>query len=459
MLRNTPDGGTKEGEKMETAANQIDTLEQRVTRKVRWRFIPLLLFLYIIAYIDRNNLGYIALDMNKALGISPAAFGMLSGIFSLGYVPCEIPSNILLHRFGARKWFCRIMVTWGFVVILTGMAHSIHQMYILRVLLGAAEAGFLPGVILYMSFWFTPKERARAVAFFMAALPLSNFIGAPIATSIMHYVHWFGIEGWRWVFILEGVPAVLMGIFILWFLTDRPEQATWLPGEERNWLVATMQREHQAKVQARRYSKWQAFTSPRVLRLAVIYLTITMTQVGLGYWLPTIIKRLSATLTNREVGLIAMGPYLLGAITMLVWSHHSDRTGERRFHTAIGPLIAATGLILFGVSSGLVFKMLSMTVALMGIYSFFGPFWSLPAQFLSEESAAVGIATINSIATTGSFIGPYIIGYVTGLTGNPTGALYVFAAGLFLAFILVSTMHKTATRDISVSEKTSTATH
>ena len=220
-----------------------------------------------------------------------------------------------------------------------------------------------------------------------------------------------------------------------------------------------MQREHQAKVKARHYSKWQAFASPRVLRLAIIYLTITMTQVGLGYWLPTIIKRLSATLTNREVGLIAMGPYLLGAITMLVWSHHSDRTGERRFHTAIGPLIAATGLILFGVSSGLVFKMLSMTITLMGIYSFFGPFWSLPAQFLSEESAAVGIATINSIATTGSFIGPYIIGYVTGLTGSPTGALYVFAGGLLLAFILTSTMPKTATRDISVSEKTSVATH
>jgi ACS family tartrate transporter-like MFS transporter len=390
--------------------------------------------------IDRSNIGYTALDMNKALGINTAAFGLLSGIFYLGYIPFEVPSNIILHRFGARKWICRIMVSWGIIVAVTGLVRSVQQMYVLRILLGAAEAGLLPGVILYMTFWLTPKERARAVAWFMAAIPISNFIGAPLATSIMRYVHWFGIDGWRWVFILEGIVAILTGVFVLFYLTDRPGQAKWLLEDERQWLVAEKQNEHYTTTRVKLYTKLQAFLSPRVLRLGLIYFTLAGGQIGISLWLPTIIKGLSQTLTNFQVGLLAMVPYFCATIAMLLWSRHSDRTGERKVHTALGPLLAIIGLLTFALPIGLFLKMLGMTVALVGIYSFYGPFWTLPSQFLSEDSAAVGIATINSVGMFAGFAGPFMIGYLTSLTGNVNVGLYFLCGLLAVNFLLVITM-------------------
>lgn len=441
--------------------SQVDSLEEHVTRKTRWRLVPLLALLYIIAYIDRNNLGYISLEMNKALGISPAAYGMLAGIFALGYVPFEIPSNILLYRYGASKWFCRILVSWGTAVIITGLCNNLHQLYVMRVLLGAAEAGFYPGVVLFLSFWFTPKERARVVALFQLGMPLSNFIGAPIATSIMHYVHWYGIPGWRWVFYLEGLPAILAGIWVLFYLPDRPEKAKWLSRDEKNWLVTVMQKEHEAKVRTKHYSKWEAFCSFRVLRFAFAYLFLTSAQVGMGFWLPQIIKGLSKTLTIQQVGFVAMGPYVVGALAMYAWSRHSDRNRERRLHTAFAVLVGSAGLVLFGVLAhfavGLLWEMLAITVALMGVYAFFGPFWAMPAQFLSEGSAAVGVATINSIACFGSFLGPWVIGYATSKTGTPITALYIFAGGLFVTFLLTVTMSKAMTRDKYIDEEAAAA--
>jgi ACS family tartrate transporter-like MFS transporter len=421
-------------------ARDLELVQERTLRKVQWRLLPLVVLLYLIAMIDRSNIGYAALDMNKALGINSAAFGLLSGIFYLGYIPCEIPSNMILHLVGARRWFCRIMVSWGAVVIITGLAHSVRQLYVLRVLLGAAEAGLMPGVILYMSFWFTAKVRARAVACFMTAMPISNFIGAPLATSIMRYVHWFGLDGWRWVFILEGVPAILMGIFVLFFLTDRPEQAKWLAEDERNWLVAEKRKEHQATVQAKQYTKLQALLSPRVLRLALIYFTLAAGQVGISLWLPTILKGLSKALTNTQVGLIAMIPYFCATLAMLLWSRHSDRAGERKFHAALGPLAAAIGLLAFGLSTGVPCKVVGITITLTGIYCFFGPFWTLPTQFLSEGSAAVGIATVLSLGMFAGFVGPFAIGYLASRTGNINAGLYFLCGLLFLTFLLLVTM-------------------
>jgi ACS family tartrate transporter-like MFS transporter len=417
------------------------SVEERTLNKIRWRLLPFILFLFIICYVDRVNIGYAALDMNKALHIGTTAFGVLSGIFFLGYSPFEVPSNIMMHRVGARRWLSRIMMTWGLVVVLTGFVSSLSQLYILRFLLGVAEAGFYPGILLYFTFWFPQRLRSQAIAVLQMGIPISNFIGAPIATLIMDNIHWAGMAGWRWVFILEGIPAVVFGVVVFRFLTDRPEEAGWLSQEERNWLVANQQREHQAKVQVKKYTKLQAFLSPRVWRLTMIYFTLQAVQISIPLWLPTILKGLSRGLTNTRIGLITMVPYIVATVAMLLWSRHSDKTGERKFHAAAGPFIAIIGLFLFGVLGDLSLKMAAMTIALVGLYCFYGPFWSLPSQFLSEESAAVGLATINCMAMIGGFIGPSVLGYLIRWRGGNLGAALVFLCTLLVVnCLLVATM-------------------
>jgi len=434
------------------ATVDVNNVEERTLNKIRWRLLPFILFLFIICYVDRANIGYTALDMNKALHISGTAFGVLAGLFFLGYSPFEIPSNIMLHRLGARKWLSRIMVTWGLVVVLTGFVSSLFQLYTLRFLLGVAEAGFYPGILLYFTFWFPQRLRSQAIAVLQMGIPISNFIGAPVATLIMDHVSWAGIAGWRWVFILEGVPAVIFGVVVYRFLTDRPEQAKWLTEEERNWLVANQEREHRAKVQVKKYTKLQAFMSPRVWQLTLIYFTLQAVQISIPLWLPTILKSLSRGLTNTQIGLLTMGPYIVATIAMLLWSRHSDKTGERKFHAAAGPFISIFGLILFGVLDGLGPKMIAMTIALVGLYCFYGPFWSLPSQFLSEESAAVGLATINSIAMIGGFVGPAVLGYLIRWRAGNLGAALVFLCVLLIVNCLL-----VATMNIPVDKKQSAA--
>jgi ACS family tartrate transporter-like MFS transporter len=423
------------------ATVDVTSLEERTLNKIRWRLLPFILFLFIICYVDRANIGYTALDMNRALHISGTAFGLLSGIFFLGYSPFEVPSNIMMHRVGARKWLSRIMITWGLVVVLTGFVSSLFQLYTLRFLLGVAEAGFYPGILLYFTFWFPQRLRSQAIAVLQMGIPISNFIGAPIATLIMDHIHWAGIAGWRWVFILEGIPAVIFGAVVYRLLTDRPQEATWLSEEERNWLVTNQQREHQAKVQVKKYTKLEAFLSPRVWRLTLIYFTLQAVQISIPLWLPTILKGLSRDSTNTQIGLLTMVPYIVATIAMLLWSRHSDKTGERKFHAAAGPFIAIIGLILFGVLGSLALKMIGMTIALVGLYCFYGPFWSLPSQFLSEESAAVGLATINSIAMIGGFVGPATLGYLIKWRGGNLSAALAFLCALALVnCLLVATM-------------------
>lgn len=420
----------------------IATIGERTTKKVFWRIIPFIFLLYIVAFLDRVNLGYAALDMNKDLALASSTFGLISGIFFFGYFLFEIPSNILLHKIGARKWIARIMVSWGIVVILTAWAQSATHLYILRFLLGVAEAGFFPGVILYITYWFRAKEQARAFALFMTALAASNIIGAPLSTWIMDTISWAGMPGWRWMFILEGIPAIIIGIITYYYLTDRPQEAKWLTKEEKEWLIQEIRHENEQKVGSKHHSARDVLTNPQVWRLSFIYLTLVIGLYGIGFWMPTIIKSFSSILTNTQVGLITMIPYIAAGICMILWARRSDRSGERRMHTALPPLLGALGLIGAGMTTNPYLSVIMMSIATIGIYSFFGPFWSLPAFFLTEVSAAVGIALINSIGNLGGFVGPYMIGYLNELTGNMEAGLYFLSFSLIITSLLVLSIKK-----------------
>lgn len=419
-----------------------ESLGQRTLKKVTLRIVPYIFLLYIVAFLDRVNLGYAALDMNKALGLSSEVFGLVSGIFFFGYFIFEVPSNILLHRIGARKWIARILISWGLVVIITAWAQNATHLYILRFLLGVAEAGFFPGIILYITYWFRAKEQARAFALFMTALAASNILGAPVSTWIMDNIHWGGMPGWRWMFVLEGLPAIIMGIITFFYLTDRPEQAKWLSQEEKNWLIAELQKEHEAKQNVKKYTTKEILTNPRVWHLSFIYFTLVIGLYGIGFWMPTIIKAFSEKLSNTQVGLITVIPYIIGGIAMILWARRSDRTGERRFHAALPPIIGALGLIGAGMTSNPYVSIIMMAIATAGIYSFFGPFWSLPALFLSEAAAAVGIAVINSIGNLGGFVGPYVLGMLKGATGTVKAGLIFISVSLILSSLLVLLIRK-----------------
>lgn len=428
------------------------SLEKRVIRKVSLRIIPYIFILYIISFLDRVNIGYAALDMNEDLGLTASTMGLISGIFFFGYFLFEVPSNILLHRVGASKWIARIMISWGVVVVGTAWVQNETHMYILRFLLGVAEAGFFPGIILYITYWFRSKEQARAFAFFITGLAASNIIGAPVSTWIMDNISWAGMEGWRWMFAMQGIPAVIFGIITYFYLTDRPDNAKWLSQEEKDWLNSELKREREAKPKVEQHSMKEVLKNPRVLRLSLIYFTTVTGLYGIGFWLPTIIKGFSQSGTNTQVGLITMIPYIAGAIAMVWWGRHSDRTGERKLHIAFPPLIGAVGLIGSGMATDPIISLIFLVVATAGIYSFLGPFWSLPALFLTEAAAAVGIAFINSVGNLGGFLGPYMLGYLVDATGKMQAGLFFLGALLVISSLLVFSIKKEHT--ITMSKNT-----
>lgn len=411
-----------------------------VIRKIKFRILPFLVVLYIMAFIDRANVGYAALEMNADIGISQAQFGLAAGLFSIGYFLFEVPSNLLMRKVGARRWIARILFSWGTVAVATGFVHSFTQLAIARTILGIAEAGFFPCVLLYLTMWFPERERARVVAQFMIALPVATLIAGPLSGVILDHVHWFGVSSWRWVFILEGIPAVLLGFVTLYVLVDGPHKAKWLTKDEADWLVGTIEAENAAKAASHgKVSMWRSLAGIRTLALAFIYYSKSVAIYVLAFFTPSIIAGLGDRLSNTSVGLITAVPYGVAAVFMVWWARHSDKTGERRWHVGIPLLVAAAGLVaMVFAQNSIVFSVVLLVVITTAVYATYGPFWSLPSLFLTGSAAAVGLASINSLANLGGFIGPFGFGALETATGTVYWGLGAVAIVLVIAAGLVT---------------------
>ncbi|MBE3557717.1 MAG: MFS transporter [Ktedonobacteraceae bacterium] len=412
----------------------IDSIARSTQRKRYMYIIPYVFILYIIAFLDRTNVSYAALGMNKALGMTSEAFGLGAGIFFFGYFILEIPSTLLVEKWSARKWISRILLTWGVVAVLTAFVQNEWQFYIARFLIGLAEAGFFPGIVLYLTHWFRQQEQARAVALFMTALPVSNIIGAPVSGALLQYVHWFGLAGWQWVFIIEGLPAVIFGILNVFLMVDRPEHAKWLTPEEKQWLRGELDREASLVREKERISLWQALGRWDTWVLALIYFFVVTGFYGFGLWLPQIVKRLFGESNDFYVSLITMIPYIFAFVGMILVANHSDRTGERRMHVFIPVLVGGVGLLLSAlITQPPWLTLVLFVVAAIGIYGFFGPFWTFPSVFLTDEARAGGLGLINSVGNLGGFLGPYAVGFLAGMIPK-AGFLYGL---LFLVLCLL----------------------
>lgn len=414
-------------------------LSASALRKVKLRLLPFLGLLYVIAFIDRANVGFAALDMNEDLGITTTQFGLAAGMFSIGYFLFEVPSNILMRKVGARRWIARILISWGVVAVATGFVQDFTQLAVARTILGIAEAGFFPCVILYLTFWFPERERARVVALFMVALPLATVIGAPLSGLILDHIHWFDIQSWRWVFILEGAPAVILAFVALRYLVDSPAKAKWLSPAEKTWLENTLKAEQAAKIERHGHvSFWRSLVGGRVLALSLIYYSKSVAIYVLAFFTPQIIAAASSQLTNTSVGYITAVPYGIAAIFMVHWARRSDRSGERRWHVAIPLIAAGAGLALmpFAVDN-LLLSVALLTVIVVAVHATYGPFWALPSLFLTGQSAAVGLAAINSVAGLGGFVGPLFFGGLKDYTGTNNWGLGIVSATCLVAAVMV----------------------
>ena len=412
-----------------TNVNFSEEREEQLMTKIRWHLVPFVMLLYIVCMLDRVNISFAALQMNADLGISASTFGFLAGIFFIAYFFFEVPSNVIMHKVGARLWIARILISWGLVGVLMGYAQSVLHIAILRVLLGVAEAGFYPCIILYFTFWFPTKHFAKTVSWFMVGMALANIIAGPVSSLIMDNVTWLGMAGWRWLFILEGIPAVILGVITLIVMVDRPSQAKFLTAEEKQWLTAELDREtiaKQAKVKI--VNKWLVFKNARVWHLSFCYLCYVIALYGLGMWMPQILRNLAKAMSLTNIGLLSTIPYFCGIIGMILVAKHSDKTQERRYHTGLPIALAFFGLIGLTMTTDLTISMLLLCVSQAGIYAFVGTFWSLPNMYLSEAAAAVGIAIINSVANLGGFVGPFIVGFLKDATGSNDFGMYFLAS-------------------------------
>ncbi len=418
-------------------------VEYRARRRIALHILPFLWLLYVVAFLDRVNVAYAALEMSHDLQFSDRVFGLGAGIFFIGYVLLEIPGALIVERWSARRWIARIMVSWGIITALVGFVHTSRQFYAVRFLLGAAEAGFFPGVIVYLTHWFCRRDLAKAVASFMAALPLSNFLGSPLAGRILR-VHWYGLEGWRWLFILEGIPAVILGVITFFYLTDWPGQAAWLLPDEREWIAAELEREKREKSAAHSYTIAQALRQREVLLLTLIFFLGVTGFYGFTMWFPTILKRASGFSTGT-VTLLAALPYLVALTATLLNAWHSDRTQERRWHAA-GLLFLGSGSMALGLLSGahLWIQLGFFTIFAACVHAFQPPFWALPTLTLGESAAAASIGLINSLGNLGGFVGPYIVGYLVTRTGSFNSGLVWLMLSLLGAGVLVLCLRSVA---------------
>jgi MFS transporter, ACS family, tartrate transporter len=404
--------------------------------KVKIRLLPFLFVLYVVAFIDRINIGFAALTMNKELAVTSEQFGLIAGIFFIGYVLFEVPSNLLLHKIGARIWIARILFSWGIVAMATGFVQSVAQFYVVRFLLGVAEAGFFPGIVLYLTYWFRQQERARAIALFMTALPVASILGAPFSGVILDHAHWLGVSSWRWLLILEGLPAIGCAILTYFLLPDRPADARFLTQEEKEWITTELKREELQKLQNQHISAVQALTNRRVWHLGLTALAWDIGLYWMSFWMPQVLKSLSNLYSNTLVGFLVVIPQFVGLVGMVLVSRSSDRSLERRFHTAIPAIIGGTALLLLTTTHSPIASIVLLSLMAAGIYSFIAPFFTLPSDFLSGISAASGIALINSVANIGAFVGPYTVGAITGKTRSFSGGMAFSGASLLLSAIL-----------------------
>jgi ACS family tartrate transporter-like MFS transporter len=415
--------------------NRLDAAN-RAQRRIARRLLPFLFLLYLIAYLDRVNVGFAGLEMSLNLGFTDRVFGLGAGIFFAGYFLFEIPGAVIVERWSARKWIARILISWGFVTILVSMVHTPAQFYGARFFLGAAEAGFFPGIVVYLTHWFRQEDRARAGALFFSAIPIANVVGSPFAGLLLG-VHWFGIPGWRWLFILEGIPAVALGITTLFYLTDWPAEAKWLPDPEQEWITGELEKEKAAKSSTRSLTVAQALGQRDVILLALIYFLALVGLYGFNFWFPTILKRATG-LPNLSVTLIAALPYLLGAFLMVWNGWDSDRTGERRWHTAaILGLCGAFMAVSVGLNGHLWASLAFLILSGACTTAFMPSFWQLPTAFLSESAAAASIGLINSVGGLGGFVGPYLVGYLRNRTGSFTSSMVFMVVAPLLSAGLV----------------------
>jgi ACS family tartrate transporter-like MFS transporter len=420
------------------------TVESRTMGKVSARLIPFLIVCYFIAYLDRVNVGFAALTMNKALSLTATMFGFGAGIFFLTYFIFELPSNLFLDRFGARKWIARIMVSWGilsglmaFIPVIassTGLSNE-TTFYTVRALLGFAEAGFFPGIIFYLTLWYPSVYRGRIIGSFMAAIPLSSAIGSPISGMILGMNGVGGLDGWQWLFIIEASPAVVLGFVTYFYLTDRPTDAHWLQPDERAWLGNRLEAERRQREAAQNLSVGQAIFNPRVLALALVYFGLVACNYGVGFWLPQIIKQFG--LTNAMTGWVTAIPYAIGAGFMVWYGRRSDAKTERKAHAAVALIIAAAGISASTLTSNPTLTVIAFTVGACGVFGALPVFWTLPTAVLSGSAAAAGIAVINSIGNLSGFFGPYAMGWIKDATGSFTGGLLLISALAICAMAIV----------------------
>jgi MFS transporter, ACS family, tartrate transporter len=415
-------------------------LSASVVRTVTWRLVPFLFLLYIVAYLDRINVGFAALQMQQQLGFSDRVYGFGAGVFFAGYFLFQVPSNLVLQRVGARRWIAVLMITWGIISASMASVSNAREFYVLRFLLGSAEAGFFPGVILYLKAWFPAQARARTVARFMTAAPLSGVVGGPLSGALLGLHHQSGLAGWQWMFVLEGIPAIVLGFAAWAYLVDDPALASWLTDEQRSWLARTLHQEKENNPASTGSGGLAPFRMLSVWILALVYFGLNTVSYGLSMWLPTLIKSL-AGLSNFAIGALSAIPYVAAALTMVVVGLHSDHSGERRWHTAIPAFAGAIALALATQVTSIGLAIAFISVAVLGVFSMMGPFWAMPTSLLSGTAAATGIAFINSLGNLGGFFGPYIIGVLRTSSGQFKGGFLVVAAALAIGGCLALTVH------------------
>jgi len=426
---------------------------ERARRRITKRLMPFLLWLYFLAYIDRTNVSVAALQMKKplgegGLGFTDSIIGSGAGIFFIGYFLLEIPGTLIVERWSARKWIARIMISWGIIATLMGListpwmnfASNEDQFYVLRFILGLAEAGYFPGIIVFLSHWFRYEDRAKAKSHFMIGLPIATMIGVPVSRAIMENVNWGGWEGWRWVFILEGIPSVIFGVVTLFYLTDRPSEAKWLPEDEKQWIMGELERERREMLTTGKDPLWEGIVkglmNPKTLLLSAVYIFIVTGYYGLTFFLPSITAKMKGTSVVTQTVITSL-PYAFGLIAMLINSAHSDRTGERRWHTALPMLLGGIGLalaILSGDTLALVVTFLCLVG--VGVHAYLPVFWTWPAKFMAASVAATAIGLINSFGNLGGYVGPKVVGYLSDKTGSYVSGLWFLVVCILIAGLL-----------------------